>query len=98
MKPLLMTLLATCSMYAHTALLTCFDNSDNTITCEGGFSDGSSASGVKMEISANNTIIIQGSMDENSEFTFTKPTQSYQVTFNAGDGHILHIKGEDIFE
>ena len=36
--------------FAHSPLMSCFDNGDNTVTCEGGFSDGSSAAGVKMHI------------------------------------------------
>ena len=30
---------------AHSALLNCFDNADGTFTCQGGYSDGSSATG-----------------------------------------------------
>ena len=26
--------------FAHSPLMSCFDNGDNTVTCEGGFSDG----------------------------------------------------------
>ena len=35
---------------AHTPLCSCFDNGDDTVTCEGGFSDGSSASGVPVRV------------------------------------------------
>jgi hypothetical protein len=35
---------------AHTPLCSCYDNGDGTVTCEGGFSDGSSASGVQMRV------------------------------------------------
>ena len=33
-------------LFAHTPLFDCFDNGDDTLTCEGGFSDGASATGV----------------------------------------------------
>ena len=32
---------------AHSALLNCFDNADGTFTCQGGYSDGSSATGIR---------------------------------------------------
>ncbi len=83
---------------AHTAIMSCFDNADGTITCEGGFSDGSSGSGVKMHIEQNNRKIVEGQMDEDSEFTFNKPNNSYTVYFDAGKGHLVTIKGEDISE
>jgi hypothetical protein len=38
------------SAMAHTPLCSCYDNGDGTITCEGGFSDGSSASGLRIRI------------------------------------------------
>ena len=34
--------------YAHNAICDCFDNGDETITCEGGFSDGAKAVGVPL--------------------------------------------------
>ena len=35
---------------AHTPLCSCYDNGDCTVTCEGGFSDGSPAAGVQMRV------------------------------------------------
>jgi len=83
---------------AHTAVMACFDNGDGTITCEGGFSDGASASGISMYIKQNDKTTIEGEMNEDSEFTFNKPQKSYVVYFDAGQGHIVSIKGEDIVE
>ena len=42
---LLISALAARFALAHSAVCSCFDNGDDTITCEGGFSDGSSAAG-----------------------------------------------------
>lgn len=36
--------------FAHTPLCSCYDNGDETIICEGGFSDGSSAAGVRRRV------------------------------------------------
>lgn len=84
---------------AHTPLMSCFDNGDGTVTCEGGFSDGSSASGVDMVVkSASGKVLITGKMNENSEFTYEKPEGDYNVFFEAGEGHSIEIKGSEIAE
>jgi len=83
--------------YAHTPLVSCWDNGDGTITCEGGFSDGSSASGVKTYVKKDGKKIVSGEMDEFSEFTFDKPDGSYTVIFDAGEGHQIEVKGQDIY-
>ena len=84
---------------AHTPLCTCYDNGDGTITCEGGFSDGSSGAGVKMVVKdKGGNELISGRMDEDSEFTFKKPDAPYVVIFDAGPGHVVEIKGKDITE
>lgn len=85
--------------FAHTPLMSCFDNGDGTITCEGGFSDGSSASGVKMFVKdGNGNIIVKGKMTEDSEYTFNKPAGTYMVLFDAGEGHRVEVNGADIVE
>ncbi len=86
-------------MHIHTPLCYCYLNGDGTITCEGGFSDGSSASGVEMAVKdTNDKVLVEGKMDELSEFTFEKPEVPFIVIFNAGPGHVVEIKGEDIKE
>ena len=42
--------LAAAAAYAHNAICDCFDNGDDTITCEGGFSDGGKAVGVPLRV------------------------------------------------
>lgn len=84
---------------AHTPLCSCYDNGDGTITCEGGFSDGSSAAGVEMRVEdKKGKVLIKGKMDEDSEFTFDKPPGTYKVVFNAGEGHVVEVDGKDITE
>lgn len=83
--------------FAHTPICMACLNDDGTVTCEGGFSDGSSAAGVKMTVrTPDGKILIEGVMDEFSEFTFEKPQVPFEVEFNAGPGHVILIKGEDI--
>ncbi len=84
---------------AHTPLCSCYDNGDGTITCEGGFSDGSSASGVEMRVEdSNNKVLVKGSMSEDSEYTFDKPAGAYKVVFDAGEGHQVVVDGKEITE
>ncbi|MDO5045724.1 hypothetical protein [Campylobacter sp.] len=84
------------SALAHTALMSCFDNGDNTVTCEGGFSDGSSASGVQFTLIQNGKVILEGKFDKDSTFTFKKPEGEYEAKFFAGEGHEVVVKSKDI--
>lgn len=84
---------------AHSPICDCLDNGDNTITCEGGFSDGSSAAGVRLTImDASGQELMAGLMNQDSEFTFDKPKGDYKVVFDAGDGHSIEIDGKNIVE
>ena len=86
-------------VFAHTPLCSCYDNGDGTITCEGGFSDGSSGAGVAMRVEdKTGKVLIKGKMNEDSEFTFDKPEVPYKVFFDAGPGHVVEVEGEDITE
>lgn len=84
--------------WAHTALMSCFDEGDGTITCEGGFSDGSSASGIEFRVEQNGKVILKTKMSEYSEANFSKPEGDYQAIFNAGQGHEVFVDGQDIVE
>jgi hypothetical protein len=97
-KVVLSLLFASSSLFAHSAILSCFDNGDETITCEGGFSDGGSASGVKFRVEQNGKAVYSTKMSEDSEVTFKKPNSSYTAVFDAGEGHKVYIKGSDITE
>ena len=85
--------------FAHTPLCACYENGDGTVTCKGGFADGSSASGVQMRIEDNSgTVLIEGKMDEDSEFTFDKPSGNYKIVFDAEEGHRIEIYGKEVVE
>ncbi|SDE07173.1 hypothetical protein [Desulfuromonas thiophila] len=95
----LLLALTAATALAHTPLCSCYDNGDGTITCEGGFSDGSSASGVAVRVEASDgTVLKAGRMDADSEFQFDKPDSSYRVLFDAGPGHVISIDGSSIVE
>ncbi len=86
--------------FAHTALCACMDNGDETVTCEGGFSDGSSAAGTYVRVMDKETgkVITYGKMDEEGEYTFDKPTVPYIVVMDGGEGHQVEIEGSNIIE
>lgn len=96
---LVLTLGLSAQALAHTPICSCFDEGDGSVLCEGGFSDGSSASGIGMRVlDASGAVLIEGKMNENSEFTFKKPAGDYSVLFDAGEGHKISIPGSDIVE
>lgn len=87
------------SAMAHTPLFSCYDNGDGTVTCEGGFSDGSSAAGVAVHIKdGSGNVLKESKLDEFSELTFDKPDGDYSVMFDAGEGHRIDVSGKDIVE
>jgi hypothetical protein len=87
------------SAAAHNAICDCFDNGDETITCEGGFSDGGKAVGVPVRVlDGSGKVLIEGAMSDNSDFKFAKPKVEFRVQFDAGQGHIVTIDGRDIEE
>ncbi len=93
----LMFIAGTATAHAHMPLCSCFDNGDNTITCQGGFSDGSSAAGVSMSVKApDGRVLLKGTMTENSEFTFDKPRGDFLVLFDAGAEHRVRVPGRQI--
>ncbi len=84
-------------VYAHSPMCSCYDNGDKTITCEGAFSDGSSASGVTMQVKrTDGKVITQGKMDKTGNYTFKKPAGDYKVLFDGGPGHQIEINGKSI--
>ena len=93
----LMSLLGS-SVFAHTALMSCMENADATITCEAGFSDGSSAAGVMFKVVQEGNVIFEKKFDENSEITFKKPQGEYTAVFDGGDGHSLTIPSRSILK
>lgn len=90
---------AAAPVLAHNAICDCFLNGDGTITCEGGFSDGSTAAGIPLRvIDRDGKVLIDGAMSDKSEFTFSTPDVAFKVEFDAGEGHLITIDGRDIEE
>ncbi len=84
-------------LFAHTPLFDCFDNGDDTLTCEGGFSDGASATGVGVRmVDAQGKVLEQGKLDAKGSITFKRPAGEFSVVFEAGAEHALTVLGDDI--
>jgi hypothetical protein len=82
---------------AHNAICQCFDNGDETITCEGGFSDGGKAVGVPLRVlDAAGKVLVQGVMSGHSDYKFARPKGGFRVVFDGGEGHVVTIDGRDI--
>lgn len=85
--------------FAHTPFCSCLDNGDGTILCEGGFLDGSSAVGVRIQVvDANGKIFVEGYLDKKSEFRFNKPLDRHTVIFDAGFEHTVTVPSSEITE
>jgi len=83
--------------FAHNPICNCYKNPDDTVTCEGGFSDGTSAEGVAIRIlDARDRVLIDGKMDKDNKFSFKQPPVEFHVVFDAGQGHLVTIYQEDI--
>jgi hypothetical protein len=90
-------LLATLPALAHTPLFDCYDNGDDTITCEGGFTDGASAEGVDIRVvDAQGKVLQQGILDAAGSITFTLPAGEFSVVFSAGSEHSITVLGDEI--
>lgn len=87
------------AVLAHSAICSCFDNGDDTITCEGGFSDGGKAEGVPLRVyDQAGKVLVEGKMSKDSDFRFARPKVPFRVEFDAGEGHVVKIDGRDIEE
>lgn len=82
---------------AHTPLFSCWDNGDGTLSCEGGFSDGSSAANIPIRVTNDKgEVVFEGKLDESGELTFNKPDGAFTVTFDGGPGHDISVKSSEI--
>lgn len=94
---LLLTVGVAPSAMGHSALMNCFDNGDNTFTCQGGFSDGSSATGIEISVRDRSGNVLQkAKMDSNSEVVFERPQGDFTVLFNGGPGHSVEVDGKSL--
>ena len=94
----LIALIGVCSQaQAHNPMCECKAIEDGQIRCTGGFSDGSGAPGVTLDvIGYDETILVPGKLGADSTLTFKRPDAECYVLFDAGPGHIVEIDQADI--
>lgn len=82
--------------FAHTPILNCYMDGE-MVVCEGGFSNGASAAGVQMTVrDGQKNVLLQAKLDENGMWEFKRPEGYFEVEFNAGPGHVVVVKSDDI--
>ncbi|UQY34244.1 hypothetical protein K8U54_21450 [Pseudomonas fulva] len=82
---------------AHNPMCQCEEVDGESIRCTGGFSDGSGAAGVTLDvIGYDESILVPGKLAEDSTLTFKKPEGEFYVLFDAGPGHIVEIDHTEI--
>ena len=85
------------SALAHNPMCECKAVDAEQIECTGGFSDGSGAPGVTLDvIGYDETILVPGKLGADSKLTFKKPGAEFYVLFDAGPGHVVEIDQADI--
>ncbi|WP_221930901.1 hypothetical protein [Telmatospirillum sp. J64-1] len=83
--------------WAHNPVCYCDAVGETQIQCMGGFSDGSDAPGVPIEvISYDEQVLISGVLDGDSTFIFDRPEGEFYVLFDAGPGHTVEIDYTEI--
>lgn len=85
------------TVLAHNPMCACKEIDGEQIRCTGGFSDGSGAPGVTLDvIGYDETILVPGKLGADSTLTFKKPGSEFYVLFDAGPGHVVEIDQADI--
>ncbi|MGF6091543.1 hypothetical protein [Pseudomonas sp. 18173] len=85
------------SALANNPMCECKAVDAEQIKCIGGFSDGSGAPGVTLDVIGNDeTILLPGRLGADSTLTFKKPGTEFYVLFDAGPGHVVEIDQADI--
>lgn len=82
---------------AHSPVFSCSKGAQGSITCTGGFSDGSSAAGAAIRIvNMQDKVLVQAKLDAQGRYTFTPPSEGYHVVFDGGQNHQVSVYGGDI--
>lgn len=82
---------------AHHPTCRCRMETAQTVLCTGGFSDGSGAPGVVIDVIAQDEeMLIPGRLGADSTVRFRRPGRGFYVLMDAGPGHTVEIDGESI--
>lgn len=82
---------------AHNPLCQCRNIAAGQVSCKGGFSDGSGAPGVTLDVVGyNEKTLVKGKLGANSTLVFKRPAGEFYVVFDAGPGHVVEVDHMDI--
>lgn len=82
--------------FAHYPFCVCTVQADK-IVCKGGFSDGTSAEGVKLDVIAyDEKVLAANKFGADSTVRFERPPGEFFVLFDAGPGHVVEVDWRDI--
>lgn len=83
---------ASAAAWAHFPVGQCKALDEHTIQCKGGFSDGSNAPGLTLEvISYDEKTLVSDKLDKSSSITFKRPAVPFYILFDAGAGHTVEV-------
>lgn len=83
--------------WAHNPVIECRQVSADTIVCRGGFSDGSLAPGVRIDVvDYDDKVLYSGKLGKDSTLSFKKPKGPFYVLFDAGPGHVVEVDHAEI--
>ena len=82
---------------AHNPMCECEEVAGGQVKCTGGFSDGSGAPGVTLDvIGYDEQVLVGGKLGDDSSLTFKRPDGEFYVLFDAGPGHVVEVDHADI--
>lgn len=95
---LLLGLAASTSALAHAPFCECTALDADTIRCVGGFTDGSAAPGVSLDVirAADNQVLLPGKLGADSSLTFKRPAEDFYILFDVGPGYQVEIEPSEI--
>lgn len=85
--------------FAHAPIMACYDNGDETVTCEAGYSDGASSHGQGIRILApSGDPVIEAVFDAAGSYTFSRPKlPSFAIEFIGDSSHKLVVFDDEIY-
>ncbi|WP_448679680.1 hypothetical protein [Pseudomonas nicosulfuronedens] len=93
----LLGLTASFSALAHAPFCECTALDADTIRCVGGFTDGSTAPGVTLDVmGADNQVLIPGKLGADSSLTFKRPSGDFYILFDVGPGYMVEVEPSEI--
>lgn len=97
---LVMSLGGSTAAWAHEPYMDCFDNKDNTVTCEAGYEDGSPAGDEdKIFVKDDQGKTLMSGKFTDGLYTFDRPAGHFVAVFVGDDiGHVRRVSDSDLIQ